>query len=171
MLMTHYREPIDFSVRRLEEAENLWKRWARFSDQDGAQESPPDDGLVHLLLDDLDFASFFKGVASLTVVANGVLGGGGGPLTADNAETAANLARGRLVSTLRLLGFRFESSAGVGDERAVQEIVDRRLAFIASKNWAEADRIRDELLAQRIQLKDGKDPATGERTTTWEVKR
>ena len=46
-----------------------------------------------------------------------------------------------------------------------------RLAFIAAKNWAEADRIRDELLAQGIQLKDGKDPATGERVTTWEVKR
>ena len=28
-----------------------------------------------------------------------------------------------------------------------------------------------DLLAQGIQLKDGKDPATGERITTWEVKR
>ena len=26
-------------------------------------------------------------------------------------------------------------------------------------------------LAQGVQLKDGKDPATGERVTTWEVKR
>ena len=49
--------------------------------------------------------------------------------------------------------------------------IDRRLALIRDKNWAEADRIRDELLAQGIQLKDGKDPATGERMTTWEVKR
>ncbi len=57
------------------------------------------------------------------------------------------------------------------DEAAIQEAVARRLAFIAQKNWAEADRIRDELLAQGIQLKDGKDPATGERITTWEVKR
>jgi cysteinyl-tRNA synthetase len=49
--------------------------------------------------------------------------------------------------------------------------VAQRLAFIHEKNWIEADRIRDELLAQGIQLKDGKDPATGERITTWEVKR
>ena len=48
---------------------------------------------------------------------------------------------------------------------------NRRLALIAQKNWAEADRIRDELLAQGIQLKDGKDPVTGERVTTWEVRR
>ena len=33
------------------------------------------------------------------------------------------------------------------------------------------EKIRDELLAQGIQLKDGKDPETGERVTTWEVKR
>ena len=53
----------------------------------------------------------------------------------------------------------------------IDKAVDRRLAFIAEKNWAEADRIRDELLAEGIQLKDGKDPQTGQRVTTWEVKR
>ena len=31
--------------------------------------------------------------------------------------------------------------------------------------------LRDELAAQGIQLKDGKDPETGERVTTWEFKR
>jgi cysteinyl-tRNA synthetase len=35
----------------------------------------------------------------------------------------------------------------------------------------EAYRIRDELAAMGIQLKDAKDPATGEIVTTWEVKR
>jgi cysteinyl-tRNA synthetase len=34
-----------------------------------------------------------------------------------------------------------------------------------------ADRIRDELTAMGIQLKDAKDPTTGEIITTWEVKR
>ena len=53
----------------------------------------------------------------------------------------------------------------------LQKRVDERLAFIADKNWAEADRIRDELLAQGIQLKDSKDSVTGERVTDWEVKR
>ncbi|SUB00401.1 Cysteine--tRNA ligase [Pannonibacter phragmitetus] len=44
-------------------------------------------------------------------------------------------------------------------------------ASLEAKNWAEADRIRDELSAMGIQLKDGKDAATGKRVTTWEVKR
>ncbi len=46
-----------------------------------------------------------------------------------------------------------------------------RLEMLKAKNFAEADKIRDELLAKGIQLKDGKDAATGERVTTWEVKR
>ena len=41
-----------------------------------------------------------------------------------------------------------------------------RLAARKAKNWAESDRIRDELLAMGIVLKDNKDG-----TTTWEVKR
>jgi cysteinyl-tRNA synthetase len=57
------------------------------------------------------------------------------------------------------------------DDDELKQKIEARLAFIREKNWAEADKIRDELLAQGIQLKDGKDPATGERITTWEVKR
>ncbi len=53
----------------------------------------------------------------------------------------------------------------------IEAEIDRPPRLIREKNWAEADRIRDELLQQGIQLKDGKDPETGERVTTWEVKR
>ena len=41
-----------------------------------------------------------------------------------------------------------------------------RAAARAAKNWAESDRIRDELAAKGIVLKDNKDGAT-----TWEVAR
>ena len=55
------------------------------------------------------------------------------------------------------------------DTAAIETLIAERLRVIADKNWAEADRIRDDLLAQGVQLKDGKDPATGERITTWDV--
>jgi len=45
-------------------------------------------------------------------------------------------------------------------------MVATRLAARAAKNWAESDRIRDELAAMGVALKDNKDG-----TTTWEVKR
>jgi cysteinyl-tRNA synthetase len=41
-----------------------------------------------------------------------------------------------------------------------------RLAARKNKNWAESDRIRDELAAMGVALKDNKDG-----TTTWEPKR
>ncbi len=39
---------------------------------------------------------------------------------------------------------------------AVQALVDLRLEMLKAKNFAEADRIRDELAEKGIQLKDGK---------------
>jgi cysteinyl-tRNA synthetase len=56
-------------------------------------------------------------------------------------------------------------------EAKIGEMVeDRKLARL-QKNWKESDRIRDELTAMGVVLKDGKDPATGEPTTTWEIAR
>jgi cysteinyl-tRNA synthetase len=69
-------------------------------------------------------------------------------------------------------GFLTFKTLGV-DERSTfveARIADRATAR-ATKNFAEADRIRAELDAMGIALKDAKDPTTGELVTTWEVKR
>ena len=51
--------------------------------------------------------------------------------------------------------------------RKVEELISRPHAAPGPrKNWAESDRIRDELAAMGIALKDNKDG-----TTTWEVAR
>jgi cysteinyl-tRNA synthetase len=53
----------------------------------------------------------------------------------------------------------------------VSSLIAARNAARKAKDFKEADRIREELSAMGIQLKDAKDPATGEIVTTWEVKR
>ena len=55
-------------------------------------------------------------------------------------------------------------------EDTVNQLVSQRAAARAAKNWAESDRIRDELAAMGIVLKDGKD-ADGKPVTTWEIAR
>ena len=57
------------------------------------------------------------------------------------------------------------------DEDRVDELIEARNAARVAKNFKEADRIRAELEAMGITLKDAKDPKTGELTTTWEVAR
>ncbi|TPM37392.1 cysteine--tRNA ligase [Mesorhizobium sp. B2-3-4] len=151
MLMTHYREPIDFSVRKLEEAENTLRKWKRAADLAPAVGQLPAE-VVEALSDDLATYTAFQVLTQLAGEA------------ADGSKAAASLK-----ASLLFLGF--EVASAEVDEDKVAKAIANRLALIAAKNWAEADRMRDELLAQGVQLKDGKDPATGERVTTWEVKR
>ena len=51
------------------------------------------------------------------------------------------------------------------DGVAIADAIAARKKARAEKNFAESDRIRDQLLAQGILLKDGPDG------TTWEIKR
>ena len=74
-----------------------------------------------------------------------------------------------LAGGLSLLGFnpmseRLASKKAV-DTVAIARAIEARNAARAAKNFKESDRIRDELLAQGIQLKDGPDG------TTWEIRR
>ncbi|MES0131843.1 cysteine--tRNA ligase [Mesorhizobium sp. M0029] len=151
MLMTHYREPIDFSVRKLEEAENTLRKWKRAADLAPSAGQVPAE-IVAALSDDLATYAAFQQLTQLAGEA------------AEGNEAAASLK-----ASLLFLGF--DIGAAKVDEAAIAKAIAKRLELIAAKNWAEADRIRDELLTQGVQLKDGKDPVTGERVTTWEVKR
>jgi cysteinyl-tRNA synthetase len=135
----------------------------------------PND-FVDALSNDLGTPQAFFRLSELasatTVSASDLAGSEAGYADIDGDPVLTEIAlqaAAELKAALLFLGFSFEESL-LSDQEIV-EAVDARLAFIAAKNWAEADRIRDELLAKGIQLKDGKDPETGERVTTWEVRR
>ncbi len=143
MLMTHYREPIDFSVKRLEEAENLLVKMQRRVEE--GEDKGRLDAVVATLHDDLNSSAAIHALNDLS----------GAPLR----------------EALEFMGLPASADTSGVDEAAIAGLIEERLQHFKDKNWGEADRIRDELLANGIQLKDGKDADTGERVTTWELKR
>lgn len=153
VLMTNYREPIDFSVSRLEEAEKmLWTFWSNPEEMSG-DDATIEDSVMQALADDLNMP---KSIAAMHALH----------------KSGHHKALG---ATLRALGFTdnpnsWVSAASLSDD-VIAEHINARLTALAEKDWATADKIRAELLSQGIQLKDGKDPETGERITTWEVAR
>jgi cysteinyl-tRNA synthetase len=80
--------------------------------------------------------------------------------------SSSGLSRGS--SDLRVSALVDGWMAGTSPAMTVVERVQRIVRKV--KNFKESDRIRDELSAMGIQLKDAKDPATGETVTTWEVR-
>ncbi len=156
MLMTHYREPIDFSVKRLEEAEDKLCAWQRAA-AGAAGTGTPDATAIAALADDLNFH-----LAAVVIDA-----------LARDANRGVAAAAETLAATLDFFGFPLGTllgeAAGV-DTARIDAAVAGRLAALAARDFARADAIRAALLAEGIQLMDGKD-AAGARTTRWEIKR
>lgn len=158
MLMTHYREPIDFTVARLEEAEKILRRLGRVLDQN-AKPSVEGEGidpeLMGAIADDLNTP---RAVARLQALAK-------------SAEKGDEPARRMLASGLAFLGIEpvdAGAQAGAVENEEIEQTIAARLKALTDKNYAEADALRAELLQKGVQLMDFKDPETGERRTKWE---
>ena len=150
MLSSHYRQPINWTVKGLKEAE---KALASFFDAASADAQPrPAPNVLEALSDDLNTP---KAIAEMHALRNAA-------------------GRKALAGTLAFFGFRPDAFAEWREARAPApalppEEIDRRIAARLdarkAKNFAEADRIRDELAALGVVLKDAKDG------TTWEIAR
>jgi cysteinyl-tRNA synthetase len=154
MLKTHYRQPIDWTRNTLTESFNTFMNWARLLRMHGVK---PESGeiakpVLEALSDDLN-------TPAAIVELHQLQRGGKLQLLADS-----------------LCGFGFkldveEKQPSVVSRAGIASMIAARAAARRAKDFAEADRIRAELDAMGIALKDSKDPATGELVTTWEVKR
>jgi cysteinyl-tRNA synthetase len=168
MLRTHYRQPIDWTVRALEEAERTLDRWYKMLAEVGPLPAGrPSEFFLDPLLDDLNTPA---ALGELHGLFSGSQEAGGGSLAwnfykPDHAAIALASAR-----TLGLLNAdpaeweaRKRSGLAIG-EADIQKRILARAAARTARNFAESDRIRDELAAMGVRLKDNKDG-----TTTWEV--
>ncbi len=161
MLGTHYRQPIDWTVDRLVQARATLFDLSFLHGLEAAPTPHPD--VIAALSDDLNTPSAISIIHGLAKSAH------------RNADTAA-----QLKATLQFMGLyenetREELNPGYEvravDGAKVQVLVDARAQARRARDFKESDRIRDELAAMGIQLKDAKNAATGEIETTWEVKR
>ncbi|WP_398470149.1 cysteine--tRNA ligase [Tardiphaga sp.] len=156
MLKTHYRSPVDWTVKGLEESAKTLDDWYWVAaDAAGGEIS---DKVGEALHDDMNTPQL---VAALHGLRNSAAAGN----EADRATFAASL---------RMLGFLSESAAdwnnrkqqasGV-DAAKVDGLIAERTAARARKDFKESDRLRDELAAMGVVIKDSKEG------TTWEIAR
>jgi cysteinyl-tRNA synthetase len=167
MLQTHYRQPIDWTVSRLNEARAIFNDWDGLVT--GAElhrnlNIQPDrrlpDEFLDALQDDLNTPMAIQVMHKMALRASMV------------NEPTRDEAVSDLSACMKVMGLQRETIALTDvDLFRVQNLIAARAAARAEKDWKESDRIRDELAAMGIQLKDAKDPVTGEMKTTWEVKR
>ena len=159
MLMTHYREPIDFSLKRLEEAETKLRDWQRAARAATVTEGDePDESVIKELADDLNF---HRASVALDFIAK-------------KANREEGNAKHCLAATLSFLGFSLDSLLDSNDgweaPPYIAKAIADRLDALNTKDFAKADTIRNDLAEKGIALLDYKDDQ-GQRATKWEVKR
>jgi cysteinyl-tRNA synthetase len=204
ILKTHYRQPIDFTVKALEEALQTLERWQGYAVLSDQFDDPP-PAFIEAMEDDLNTPKALSEIHSL--YRTGVISGFP-PENAEEQRVRASREQikrssAQLRSCLLLLGLRAPDNPPFGNRATSNEIhtawnppslpqvvarnldpallaeirmdhlkecgltaselddlIAERNAERKNKNWAKADRIRDELAKKGITLQDNPDGTT-----------
>jgi cysteinyl-tRNA synthetase len=157
MLQTHYRQPFNWTETGVREAKRTLDHWYGLT-------ADVSDGMLcadalNSLADDLNSPQAFAALHELRAeAAKGSRG------AAASLRATAQLL-GLLQQTAKQWAAWRPRSIAI-DESKVEASIAARNAARKAKNFKESDRIRDELAAMGVVLKDNKDG-----TTTWEVAR
>jgi cysteinyl-tRNA synthetase len=156
MLKTHYRSPIDWTLKGLEESAKTLDDWYWVAADHGGE--TPSQLIIEALSDDLNTPQM---IAELHGIRN-------------SAASGNERDRSQFAASLRLVGFLSESAeewkarkqqaSGI-DASQIDVLISDRAAARARKDFKESDRIRDQLAAMGVVIKDSKEG------TTWEVAR
>jgi cysteinyl-tRNA synthetase len=156
MLKAHYRSPMDWTLKGLEESAKTLDDWYWVAaDIKGER---PADAVIETLADDLNTPQM---IAALHSLRNSAAGGN-------------DRNRDAFAASLRMLGFLSESAAAWKDRKQqasgvdagqIDGLISERTAARARKDFKESDRIRDQLAAMGVVIKDSKEG------TTWEIAR
>jgi cysteinyl-tRNA synthetase len=156
MLRTHYRSPIDWTLKGVEESAKTLDDWYRVAAD--VRDGQPAHAVIEALSDDLNTPQM---IAALHGLRNEAASGG----EADRRAFAASLhLLGFLSETAAQWESRKQQASGI-DAAKIDSLIAARTAARARKDFKESDRIRDELAAMGIAIKDSKEG------TTWEIAR
>ena len=168
MLRTHYRQPIDWTVKALEEAEATLDGW-----YEAVGDVEPDREASAAVLDALN--DDLNAPAALFELHRLARPAVAGMMTAGVSRMGQRPAPAMLKSSANLLGLLQQTrsarqavalSEAKIDAAEINAIIAERAQARATRNWAESDRLRDRLSELGVAIKDNKDG-----TTTWEPKR
>ncbi len=158
MLNSHYRSPLNYSTEQLDNARASLTRLytaLRALPQAAVPENTEAEQRFHAVMDD-DFNTP-EAIAILFELAREI-----NRLRMEQNETAAAETGALLKKLAGILGllerdtenwFKGEAVDGL-DDAAIEALIQARLAARTAKNWAESDRIRDELKEQGVLLED-----------------
>jgi len=162
MLSTHYTQPIDWTSAKLHWARKQLSDFSKIAETHESVAFKSDDldnRVVSALGDDLNAPAVIVELNRQCSAVN---------------QNSSDLGRIRAFkATLDLLGLQVSElnpQISPSDRSAIEIKIARRNAARNARNFKESDRIRDELTAMGVVLKDGKD-ADGNPVTTWEIAR
>ena len=167
ILQAHYRSPLDFSNEALQAAEKGYRRMMQAAKDVKNLPLTPDaapnaevaaltDKVYEALCDDLKTpiarSVLFDAVRIVNSVKDKAM-----KINAEDAQTLACLFSGVLQDVLGLQDETADAASGKLVDGLIGMVVEQRRQAKAAKDWATSDRIRDELKALGVQIKDTKD--------------
>jgi cysteinyl-tRNA synthetase len=189
MLRTHYHDPIDWTVKELERADRELREWYQQLERTAFGAETIDKGVLAALSDDLNTHTVIVRLQELAKIGDwsalraslSFLGFSCDPekLTYrvfTPVEGAATVTTaGKVTFELRVNDaqdhavFYVETDGIHTDEgtlKRIDELIVARKIARTARDFAEADKLRDQLAELRVAIKDNKDG-----TTSWELKR
>ena len=183
MLMTHYRQPLDFTLDALEQAAIALAGFKTFESHH--QQAMPSFEFMDALSDDLNTPRAIAELHRLAKASRLGMEGLADEMQGQVAQldSALDTPSAQLAAGLRFLGIDMDgyrrnwmqegaqTKIAADVKLKVEALIEARKAARQRKDFKESDRIRDELAKMGIALKDTKNKETGEIETTWEVAR
>lgn len=159
LLSAHYRQPLDWSEKSLEQAQaTLDRLYGLLRDHDDGRPADCDPEVAEALNDDLNTPT---ALAALNQLARRIDAGTRDPAAATRLRVSGSLL-GLLQQASADWFAQRQVDAGL-NEAEIENLIEARRLARANRDFAAADRIRDGLAERGIVLKDS---AEG---TSWEI--